>query len=225
MVLQIGVVLAITFQAPCDFAVSWEGPAVGESVVLARATGGREEVPGPFRSSSLGVPGTIATAWEFIVERATRPDPAEEAFGVLAPGQRFLALPWNVDASCEAMLWGSSEWVSAGSEVVFRVSSARVHEGTRVVDVRARHWPYPWAPVIPEAFQPGAPDDRGKWLPARDFYEILRAAPRSRNGSPTRDEVERLEMQFRTGPTYLLERFPGPQLLERLRGSGTGPAV
>ena len=144
MLLLLAAVVSAIIQAECSSGVTFEGPAKGESIVVARATGKVVKVPPPTELFYRRVAGSEAPAYEFVVLEATRPDLTMEAWGLLAPMDTILAVPWAYDAACDPLVWTESEWVPPDSFVVFRADKARVHEGRRVIDVAGWHAPYPY---------------------------------------------------------------------------------
>jgi hypothetical protein len=59
--------------------------------------------------------------------------------------------------------------------------------------------------------------DVSTWISAFDYFRLIAAAPRPGSAAPRAEQLRRLEDAYRGGPTYLLERFPGPQVLEAVR--------
>ena len=217
MLLQLAVVMSAMIQAECSFGISFKGPAAGESIVVARATGKGVSLQPPTDLLYRRVAGSEAPAYEFVVLEATRPDPMLEAWGLLAPRDTILAVPWAYDAACDPLVWTESEWVPPDSFVVFRADKARVHEGRRVIDVAGWHAPYPYGRLLRNEATPSPRGDVGEWLDPWEFWGILFHAPRPDSPLPRHEQLMRLENHYKGGPTYLLWKFPGPEILRRAR--------
>ncbi len=250
MLLQVAVVLSSVLPAQCSSEAGSLGPAAGESIVLAVATGRVESVPVPVdqllmdalsearRSARLGSgadlrrPVSIATdvrvvAHEFVVRRASSPNPMRQAWGTLAPADTFLAVPWAYDTTCNRHAWEESRWVPSGAAVVFRVDLARKYERRRVIDVLGWHDPYPFGRLLGRGDALNTPADIDEWLPASQVFRILSEAPRPDSPDTRGEQLQRLESVYRSGPMAMLERFPGPEILRLVRvwaASGSPPS-
>jgi hypothetical protein len=222
MVLQSLLLLGIAVNSPCE-PYAFTGPEPGEIVVLASATGRSVPVQHPVGAEYHQFANVDVVAHEFVVNRATPPNLREMGrWGMLAPADTFLVVPWRYDSACKRLPWGESTWVPAGQQVVFRVLSARRHEGIPVIDVSGLDWPYPYGQFLSQELGPGAPSDPAMWLPANDFFTMLWRAPRNDSPETRTKQLEIYESYYRSGPTYLMERYPGPQLLEHVRGWAAG---
>ena len=227
MLLQVAVVLSSVLPSQCSSESGSLGPAAGESIVLAVATGRVESVPVPWDQLLIGAADSSVVAHEFVVRMASRPDPMRDAWGTLAPADTFLAVPWAYDTTCNRDVWEESGWVPSGAAVVFRVDVARKHERRRVIDVLGWHDPYPFGRLLGRGDSLNAPTHIDEWLPASVVFQILSNAPRPDSSDTRAEQLKRLEDVYRSGPMAMLERFPGPEILRIVRkwaASGSSPS-
>jgi hypothetical protein len=222
VILELVVATAVALSGSCDVMPSLFGPASGETIMLARHTGATTLV-----QAAMGSPFPTGVsevrAYEFVVATASIVEGRFQAWGVVAPGDRVWLVPWDRDAGCRLVPHERVDWVPPDSLALFRVTAARRHLGVPVIDIATPPSGYPY--VDPESVVQGnqAPR-RGEWITADDLYSLLVAAPRPGDATPRAEQLRRVENAYRGGPTYLMSRFPGPQLLEQYRKwAGVGP--
>ena len=215
IVLQIAVVLSTLAPTECSLVGgALSAPAPGVALVLATSTGRELSVPVPLDVRHQRIPVDSVLAPEFVVRDVTRPDPMRDAWGILMPSDTFAAVPWDYDTDCGPMLWSRDEWVPPGANVIFRVRGARRFAGRRVLDVLGVLEPYPYGR---HGTPPEAPEDPDDWLPAHDVFRLLTQMPTPFGRGTPLEQLKRFEDAYRSGPTTLLEKYPGPGLLERAR--------
>lgn len=211
--------LALLLSGPgeCSREVSLLGPSAGEVIALARATGREAEVSVSGMAFGPGVLATTVTAFEFIVLDASGPGAVGPTYGLLIPGDTVLVVPWDVDSACKPLVWPGEHLAEAGVEMVLRTSVVRAQHGRRVIDQYSDFWPYPIRPAYADQVQGEGPGIPEAHLPARDVFNLLSRAPRGDSSVPRINQLAQLERAYRTGPSDLLKRFPGPQILNAAR--------
>jgi len=224
-------VLAALVASPvqeCSVDDAFSGPAAGESIALATATGRSLLVsasPSPLTrdlaSRTFTTPPSVdldtpVRAYELVIRIASAPEPGGMGTaGVLVPADTVLAVPWALDAECAATRFQDETWVTEGTEVVVRADYVRLHEGRRVIDVIGPLNGYPHATSLPSEL--GSVTSSADWLSPSDLYFLLTSAPDPTSGAPRRDQLRRFENHYRGGSPDLLRRFPGPEMLEWAR--------
>ncbi len=204
----------------CSPGAGFHGAAPGESIAVATATGRTEWVStssAPLLSAtSLLDPNAQVLGYELVIDQATPSTPMRlGTWGILVPRDTVIAVPWTLNSNCEVTPIRSEEWVPAGHEVVIRVDAVRLDGGRRVVDIFGPMNGFPYSTHTPPELQ--TPIDRSTWLSASDFFRILLSAPRPGSEQGPEAQLRTLENAYRGGPMYLLDRFPGPQMLEWAR--------
>ena len=204
----------------CPPGRAFEGPEGGESVALAVSTGRSVPVSVPLAPLDVfgGVTQRKVLAYELVVRLATWPDPNRpESWGLLAAGDTVLAVPWGVSSLCQAIPFDESSWIPAGGEVVVRANATRLVSGRRVLDIIEPLNGFPYLPYLPDDVDAPKSADPATWISAFDYFRLISAAPRPGSNAPRAEQLRRLEEAYRSGPTYLLERFPGPEMLKAAR--------
>jgi len=220
-ILLMTVLFSAGVQAPgCSLGSSFEGPKPGESIAVAVSTG--RSVPLSAPAAPLDMFGTVAQsevrAYELVIRFATWSDlNRPSSWGLLAPGDTVLAVPWKLDDACHAVPFDASPWVPAGAKIVVRADAARVHEGRRVLDIIQPLNGFPYLTYLPADLERPETTDVSRWISPADYFLLISAAPRPGSSASRAEQLRRLEEAYRRGPTYLLERFPGPQILKAVR--------
>lgn len=215
------VLLSAGVQAPrCSLGPSFEGPKPGESIAVAVSTGRSVLVSVP--ATPLDIFGTVdqseIPAYELVIRFATWPDlDRPTSWGLLAPGDTVLAVPWRLDDACHAVPFDASPWVPANAEIVVRADAARVHQGRRVIDIIQPLNGFPYLTYLPADLERPETTDVSRWIAPADFFMLIAAAPRPGSSASRAEQLRRLEEAYRSGSTYLLQRFPGPQILKAVR--------
>ncbi len=211
IVISVAAALSVHLDDCVDPTLAWRGAGPGESIFVAVTTGHTTQVP-----PRLGTHAQFTRGYELVVTRA-----AHDTFtyvGPVVPNDTVWVVPWGVDDDCRWVARADEEWLAEGDEVLLRADRVRMLDSRRVVDVPSPYVGYPRAPLLTRQLEAPTPANPTTWLSPRDYLRLLEAAPRpGSNDSPAR-QLERFEMEYRSGPMRLTQRFPGPQLLRAVRG-------
>jgi len=222
--LALAISLTSPSAVPCSLEGAFFGPGPGESVAVATATGRTQRVlaiPPPVAGRQAPPTGGTTVAHEVVVFMATPSDAGLGTWDLLIPGDTVLAVPWELDEACDPAAFDNDEWVPADGQLVIRAQYVRRDDGgRRIVDVFGPLNGYPYQTYDPVDVE--RPQDRDQWLPAFDFFRLLSAAPKLNSDQPRAAQLQSLENAYRTGPTNLLDRFPGPQMLQWVRAWAAG---
>jgi hypothetical protein len=202
------------------------GPGESVVLVLAAATGNRLPVGGhPERPLSNA--SDSATAYEFVVRHDLYPvgwpstiDSAGSLFTYrrgFIPFDTFLAVPWTHDAACRWTAWTEDEWVPAGGEALFRISTTRFSYGRQVVDLLGWYGPYPYGDSLRAKASTKAPADIAEWLAPRELGSLYRRLPQPTEGKSRAELLRGIEARYLSGPTVWVEQFPGLEMVKRAR--------
>ncbi len=214
----VGLALQAAPDSQCSVDAGFLGPAADESIAIATATGRTEWVAPAILlgSAPLDDPYVPVLGYELVVTQATPSSPIRPGtWRILAPRDTVIAVPWSLNPECEVTRFSRDEWVPAGGELVIRVDGVRLHERRRVVDVVGSMNGFPYSTHTPPGLRTSS--DRATWLSTTDFFHLLSTAPTRDSELSPAEQLRGLENTYRGGPMYLIDRFPGPQMLEWAR--------
>ena len=133
----------------------------------------------------------------------------------ITSGSTFAAVPWAYGPDCSYIAWeGSTQWVPAGDEVLFRLIRTRRIDGQEpVVDVLGWHSPYPTGELWKYESRGEPVGNKDQWLTAREYYELILQLPTSEGvGGERRTLLREIERVFSQSDRWKT-RFPGSTIL------------
>lgn len=207
---QIALATILAAPAECTRANIFGRPDASVDVVVATALGEIEVVavdPDPI----LAFPVERTVAHRFLVDRVLAPNDR------IAEGDQLLIIPWGYDDACRRTVL-TEEWMPAGSRGLFQFSGGRASSGgERLIDLYARHQPYPQGAFLRYMQMVEVPEDTGEWLSADEYFDLLEAVPAPDPDDPSGRRLRQTLEILEAGPAVWTTRFPGTQIHWQLR--------
>ena len=198
----------------CSYGVSFVGPSATRAVLLVQATGRTSFVPVPQEPLfTAAIPDSVREVPGF----QFRVIAVQGGTTRLNAGDFLIAVPWQYDEACNFEEWGSEEWVPPGAEAVFTISEFREHGGVVVSDRLGWHSPYPYGEFLKYEARSSDRRERGEWLSAREYYDMVLALPPEDTTMSSAERALDTVRVIENGNPRWRARFPGNELLRRLK--------